>query len=56
MFARNRSLDPASVEMALALGATFNAKRCHRTLLTAVAWLNGQPSRMETVRGVPLLK
>lgn len=47
LLARGRNIEPAAVEMALALGGKNNAPRCHRTLVTAVAWLNGQPSKME---------
>jgi hypothetical protein len=48
LLARGRNIEPAAVEMALALGGKNSAPRCHRTLVTAVAWLNGQTSKMES--------
>jgi hypothetical protein len=48
LLARGRNIEPAAVEMALALGGKNSAPRCHRTLTTAVAWLNGQTSKMES--------
>jgi hypothetical protein len=50
LLARGRNIDPAAVEMALALGGKNNAKRCHRTLVTAIAWLSGQLSKMESAQ------
>lgn len=53
LLARGRNIEPAAVELALAMGGKNNAKRAHRTLITAVAWLNGQLSKMEMAHAEP---